>query len=171
MATIAQLEAVITVNTSQFNSAMGEASNTLNQFGKNAGQAGQGTAKMADGFSTAGKLVAAGGAAMLAPMVDAVRGAANLQQAMDQVTVAFDANAQQSEALQDAILDVAASTIYGAQDVADAAITMGKAGVKVEDITGGMLQATADFAAATGTNLPLAADIMTRTAAQWGISG
>ena len=46
------------------------------------------------GMAAVGRPAApAGGAAMLAPMVDAVRGAANLQQAMDQVGVAFNATA------------------------------------------------------------------------------
>ena len=175
MAVVAELEAIITANADQFNSEVDAANQKLQELGKSSGQAGQQASKslgqMADGFNAAGKLMAAGGAAMLAPMVDAVRGAASLQQAMDQVGVAFNATDEQAAALEDTILDVASSTIFGAQDVAEAAKIMGKAGVSVEDATGGMIQATADFAAATDTNLPIAADIMTRTAAQWGISG
>ncbi|MCA9878226.1 MAG: phage tail tape measure protein, partial [Thermomicrobiales bacterium] len=171
MATIAELTAVITADISGLTAGVSEANQQLNDLGKGAGQAGKDVGKAADGFNAAGKLMAAGGAAMLAPMVDAVRGAANLQQAMDQVGVAFNATDEQAAALQDTILDVASSTIFGAKDVAEAANIMGKAGVSVEDATGGMLQATADFAAATGTQLPTAADIMTRTAAQWGIAG
>ncbi|MGE0541207.1 MAG: phage tail tape measure protein, partial [Dehalococcoidia bacterium] len=171
MAVIAELEAVITARTEGFDQAVDEANNKLNELGKGAGQTGKNIGKMADGFQAAGKVMAAGGALMLAPMVDAVRGAADLQQAMDMIGVAFNATEDQAVALEDAVLDVASSTIFGVKDVADAATILGKAGASVEDVTGGMLEATADFAAATGTQLPTAADIMSRTAAQWGISG
>lgn len=171
MATVAELVAVISADTSGFDAGVESANQKLNELGKSSGQAGSDIGKMADGFSAAGKVMMGAGAMMLAPMVDAVRGAASLQRAMDQVGVAFNATDEQAAALEDTILDVASSTIFGAKDVADAAKILGKAGTSVEDVTGGMLQAVADFAAATDTQLPTAADIFARTAAQWGISG
>lgn len=163
---------------------MDAANQKLNELGKSSGKTGADIGKMADGFNAAGKMMAAGGALMLAPMVDAVRGAATLQQAMDQVGVAFGITEGQSAAMdaqfremEDTILEVASSTIFGAQDVSQAAVELGKAGVDFEtvfgdigDATDGAMQGVADFAAATATDLPMAAKIASTMANQWGMS-
>jgi len=188
MATVATLTAVIEADTSNFDAGVEAANQKLQELGKSGQQAGQQAGRsidqMADGFNAAGKLMMAGGAAMLAPMVDAVRGAASLQQAMDSVGVAFGVVEGQSaemdaqfQEMEDTINEVASSTIFGAEDVAKAAIEMGKAGVDFEttfgdigDASDGALQGVADFAAATATQLPTAAKIASTMANQWGMS-
>lgn len=184
MATIAELTAVITADTSGFDAGVDSANQKLQELGQQGTATGKDIGKIADGFNAAGKLMAAGGAAMLAPIYGAVKQAATLEQAMDKVGVAFgvtegksaDMDAQFRE-MEDTINEVASSTIFGAQDVAQAAIEMGKAGLdfktvfgEVGDSTDGIMQGVADFAAATDTALPMAAKIASGMSNQWQMS-
>jgi len=182
--TVAELQAIITADSSGFDAAMGAASGKLNEVAGAAGNAGKSIQKTGEVLTTTGKIGMAAGAAMLAPIVGAVKSAATMEQAMDRVGVAFgitegksaEMDAQFRE-MEDTINEVAKSTIFGADDISEAAIEMGKAGVDFETMWGdvgdssdGAIQGVADFAAATATELPQAAKIAATMANQWGMS-
>jgi len=148
MATIAELTAVITADTSGFDAGVDSANQKLQELGQTGGDT-------AEKLTTSGKLMAGIGAAITAPLVGAVKQAADFDYAMDGVNAALGGvDTKTLDLLSQQALDLGASSQYSANEIADVQQELAKSGLTAEEILGGATKAVTDLAAATGESLP-----------------
>lgn len=124
--------------------------------------------------STAGTMTAAGtrmtmfgkasmvaGVAMVAAFGVAINAAADFEKKMDYFGAVNNATAKEMEAVRQKALELGRTSQYSAGQIADAFVEMGKAGVSVKDITGGLADAIVNMAAAADIKLDEATNIVT----------
>jgi len=117
------------------------------------------TARQAE--QAAGVALGAFGAGVGLMMKDFVGTAANFEQQIANVAAVGGADAQANlQAIKDAALEMGASTAFSASEAAAGMEEMIKAGMSVKDVLGGAAQAALDLSAASGTDVALAAEIM-----------
>src|SRR5215218_461236 len=142
MATVmAELEAVVTADTSNFDSGMAKSGEQVTLLG----------VKMSGADATMAKAtlgMAAGAVGITAGIADAVSAAGDFEAAMNVVGSVTGATATEMEALSAMALQVGQDTQYSAQQGADAISELGKAGIPIPDILNGAAMATASLAAA-----------------------
>jgi len=116
----------------------------------------------------AGKQIALGGAAMLAPFVQGVRTLVGFSDSMLTVKAVTNATAAEFDKLSQQAKELGRTTSYTAQQVADGMAELGRAGFN----TGEILEATDDILAlarATGTDLDEAAGIAGSSLRSFGL--
>jgi TP901 family phage tail tape measure protein len=165
MATVmAELEAVVTADTSGFDSAMTSSGQKVDELGT------KGQAASAN-FGAASAAMAAGAVGIGAGIADAIGMAGNFEAAMNEIGSVTGATATEMEALSAMALQVGQDTAFSAQEGAAAISELGKAGIPIPDILEGAAMATADLAAAGGVDMPRAAEVMSNAMNVFGIEG
>jgi TP901 family phage tail tape measure protein len=87
---------------------------------------------------------------------------AELQAQFLQIQAVTGSTDEQMGRLSQTVIDVAKNSRFSLKDLTEAALVLAQAGVSVGDMNT-TLKATADFAAATGSNLQIAADLISTT--------
>jgi TP901 family phage tail tape measure protein len=90
------------------------------------------------------------------------RSVIDLQTAFLEIQAVTGSTDSQMSKLSQTVLDVAKNSKFSLKELTEAAKVLAQAGVSVEDMNT-TLKATADFAAATGSNLQIAADLISTT--------
>lgn len=161
---IAELEAVITADTSGFDSGIAGADAKLKSL--------DGTAQSTSAnFGGASAAMAAGAAGIGIGIADAVMAAGDFEAAMNVVGSVTGATATEMEALSAMALQVGQDTQYSAQQGADAISELGKAGIPIPDILNGAAMATANLAAAGEVDMARAAQVMSAAMNVFQIEG
>jgi TP901 family phage tail tape measure protein len=114
-------------------------------------------------LSTFGKASMVAGVALVAAFGVAINAAANFEKKMDYFGAVNNATAKEMEAVRQKALQLGRDSQYSAGQIADAFVEMGKAGVSVKDITGGLADAIVNMAAAADIKLDQATNIVTST--------
>lgn len=124
--------------------------------------------RMEAGFTKAGLAV---GALSAAIGVAAVKSFMDFDAKMSEVASNSGATGSSLNALREAALNASRTTIYSAEDAADAINELAKAGVSVTDILGGGLHAALSLAATDNMNVGDATQYMSSAMVQFGLSG
>lgn len=166
--TIAELTAVITADTSDFDSKIDSANQKLNELGKSSGSAGE-------QLNTAGKMMAGIGAAMTAPLLGAVKQAADFEYAMSGVNAALGGvDTETMDLLEQQARELGSSSQYSATEVAAVQQELAKTGLTAEQLLGsdglgGATKAVLDLAAATGEELVPSANLVANAMQSFGL--
>jgi TP901 family phage tail tape measure protein len=161
---VAELEATVTAETSDFDSKMSTSGQAVDDLGTKS----QGASA---NFGAASAAMAAGAAGIGVGIADAVGAAGDFQSSVNEIGAVSGATAGQLTQLSDMALKVGQDTSFSAQQGADAISELAKAGVGIPDILGGAAMATADLAAAAGEDMPTAATQMSNAMNMFQISG
>lgn len=112
-------------------------------------------------FLAAGSAATAGGVAIAAGFLYAIKAAAEFERRLDFFGAVSASTVSQMDAVREKALQLGRDTIYSANEIADSFIELGKAGVSAEMIIGGVGDAVANLGAAADIPLATAAQIMT----------
>jgi TP901 family phage tail tape measure protein len=121
-------------------------------------------------LATFGKVSMVAGVALVAAFGVAINAAANFEKKMDYFGAVNNATAKEMEAVRAKALQLGRDSQYSAGEIADAFVEMGKAGVSVKDITGGLADAIVNMAAAADIKLDEATQIVTATIQTYGLT-
>lgn len=124
--------------------------------------------RMEAGFTKAGLAV---GALSAAIGVAAVKSFIDFDAKMSEVATNSGATGSSLNALREAALNASRTTIYSAEDAADAINELAKAGVSVTDILGGGLHAALSLAATDNMSVGDATKYMASAMTQFGLTG
>jgi TP901 family phage tail tape measure protein len=108
-----------------------------------------------------GKASMVAGLALVAAFGVAINAAADFEKKMDYFGAVNNATAKEMEVVRQKALELGRTSMYSAGQIADAFVEMGKAGVSVTDITGGLADAIVNMATAADINLTEATNIVT----------
>lgn len=123
-----------------------------------------------EAFISSGRTMFYAGGLMVAGFGMAIKEAAEFERKMDFFGAVTDTNAAKMEKLSKFTLQLAQDTIYSAGEIADGMIELGKAGVKAEQIIGGIGQAMANLGAAGDIPLMESGQIITSTIQQFDLA-
>lgn len=121
-------------------------------------------------LSAFGKASMVAGVGLVAAFGVAINAAAKFEKKMDYFGAVNNATAKQMDAVRAKALQLGRDTQYSAGEIADAFVEMGKAGVSVKDITGGLADAIVNMAAAADIKLDQATNIVTSTIQTYGLA-
>lgn len=121
-------------------------------------------------LSAFGKASMVAGVGLVAAFGVAINAAANFEKKMDYFGAVNNATSKEMEAVRAKALQLGRDTQYSAGQIADAFVEMGKAGVSVKDITGGLADAIVNMAAAADIKLDQATNIVTSTIQTYGLA-
>lgn len=121
-------------------------------------------------LSTFGKVSMGAGLALVAGFGVAINAAAQFEKKMDYFGAVNNATAADMEKVRAKALQLGRDSQYSAGQIADAFVEMGKAGVSVADITGGLADAIVNMAAAADIKLDQATNIVTSQIQAYGLS-
>src|SRR5690242_9485633 len=129
---------------------------------RRASAASSGTMAAAGSRLTAfGKASMVAGVGLVAAFGVAINAAADFEKKMDYFGAVNNATAKEMEVVRQKALELGRTSMYSAGQIADAFVEMGKAGVSVTDITGGLADAIVNMATAADINLTEATNIVT----------
>lgn len=176
MATIAELTAVITADTSGFDAGVDSANQKLQELGQQGTETG-GT--LEKGLNVGGKAAMGIGAALLAPIAGAVKLASGVEYAMDAVNAALGGvDTKTLDMLEDQAMDVAAASKFSVEEVAGVQEELAKSGLNAQDILGdtakgidGATDAVINLSQATGEALLPSTRVVTSAMQKFGIEG
>lgn len=120
-------------------------------------------------FAKVGSTFLIGGAAIGAVFAAAVGSAATFEKKIDYFGAITNASKADMQAVADKALSMSKTTIYSADQMADAFVEFGKAGISTKDILGGVADATAQLAQAADINIGDASNIIVSTMATFHI--
>lgn len=147
-AVIGALRVNLSLDTAQFEDGLRKAQKSLSGIGQSMTRIG-------------GRL----SAAVTAPLVGfgalTLKTAGDFEASMSRVSAATGATGDQFKALEELARELGKTTIFSAQESADAMEVLAKNGLTIEQILGGATQASLDLAAATGSDMAGAADVAT----------
>ena len=164
---VAQLSATVTADTSDFDAKMAKTDSTIESYANKVNSA---TGSSKD-FAAASGVMATGAAGIALGLADSVMAAGDFQATVNEIGAVSGATASELTQLSDMALKVGKDTAFSAQEGAQAISELSKAGVSVPDILNGAAMATANLAAAAGTDMPRAAEIMSNAMNMFKISG
>jgi TP901 family phage tail tape measure protein len=129
-------------------------------------------------FQTLGKDISGVGKSMtqnltvpiLATGVAVAKFAGDFEASLIKVGISTKATTEEMAGLKQAALDIGKNTIFGATEAADAIDSLAKNGLSATQILQGAAKATADLAAAAGSELAPAANAVTDVMNQFGIT-
>lgn len=155
----------------------GDQVQTLNKHLKNV-DAASNLREQAKQFESLGKSVSGVGRTMTqsltVPILAAggaiAKFAGDFESSLIKVGISTKATATEMAALRQAALDIGKNTVFGATEAADAIDSLAKNGLNASQILGGAAKATADLAAAAGSELSPAANAVTDVMNQFGIT-
>jgi TP901 family phage tail tape measure protein len=105
-------------------------------------------------FTGLGKTMIGVGAVAVGAFAYAVKSAADFEKIMSAVGAVTNATAAEMDLLKDKALDLAAGSIFSADQIGSAFEDLGKAGITVDEILGGAAEAVVHLAHAAGDELP-----------------
>ena len=117
-----------------------------------------------------GKVSLAAGVGLVAAFGVAINKAAEFEKRMDYFGAVNNATAKEMEAVRQKALELGQTSQYSAAQIADAFVEMGKAGVSVTDITGGLADAIVNMASAADIDLAQATNIVTSQLQAYSLS-
>ena len=117
-----------------------------------------------------GKMAMVGGTIGLALGL-AVKQFMDFDEAMSGVRANLSGTPAEMDAVQNAVRQAGAASVFSATEAANAAEELAKAGLKAADITGGALTGSMDLAAAGGVGLARAAEVAATAMAQFHLKG
>lgn len=120
--------------------------------------------------AAAGKMAMVGGTIGLGLGL-AVKQFMDFDEAMSGVRANLSGTPAEMDAVQNAVRQAGAASVFSATEAANAAEELAKAGLKAADITGGALTGSMDLAAAGGVGLARAAEISATAMAQFHLKG
>lgn len=123
-----------------------------------------------DSFVQSGDRMATAGAALIYVFGKSVQAAAEFEKKMDFFAAVSNTSADSMKKLSTFTLQLAENTKYSASEIADGFIELGKAGVKAEQIIGGIGKAMADLGAAGDIPLAQSGQIITSTIQQFDLA-
>jgi TP901 family phage tail tape measure protein len=121
-------------------------------------------------MSAFGKVALGAGIAMVAAFGVAINAAADFEKKMDYFGAVNNATAQEMEAVRQKALELGQTSAFSAGQIADAFVEMGKAGVSVTQITGGLAEAVVNMAQAADIDLTQATNIVTSQLQAYSLS-
>lgn len=121
-------------------------------------------------LSAFGKASMVAGVGLVAAFGVAINAAAQFEKKMDYFGAVNNATAKEMEQVRAKALQLGRDSQYSAGQIADAFVEMGKAGVSVKDITGGLADAIVNMAAAADIKLDQATNIVTSTIQTYGLA-
>lgn len=127
-------------------------------------QAGSTLTSMGAGFTAVGLGLAAG-------LGKGIEAAATFEKRLDYFGAVSATTAGQMELVRKKAIELGRDTIYSANDIADAFVELGKAGVSSDLILSGVGKAVANIGAAADIPLATAANIMTAAVQSFNLSG
>lgn len=177
-ASLGTAEGRITVDAGQAISEIGRVGSMMDSLDAKAmGAAGgvsdfhQSTIGLAQGMQHLGRVGVGLGAATAAPFVLGVKAAADFEQSMANVNAVMSLQGDQYEELSDLALQLGKDTTFTGEEAASGIETLGKAGISYQDIVGGAAEATTNLAAAAGSDIPRAAEVMSAAMNAFNIEG
>ena len=120
--------------------------------------------------AAAGKMAMVGGTIGLGLGI-AVKQFMDFDEAMSGVRANLSGTPAEMDAVQNAVRQAGAASVFSATEAANAAEELAKAGLKAADITGGALTGSMDLAAAGGVGLARAAEVAATAMAQFQLKG
>ena len=120
--------------------------------------------------AAAGKMAMVGGTIGLGLGL-AVKQFMDFDEAMSGVRANLSGTPAEMDAVQNAVRQAGAASVFSATEAANAAEELAKAGLKAADITGGALTGSMDLAAAGGVGLARAAEVAATAMAQFHLKG
>lgn len=161
------VKVTLTANMQNYLSGMERARQTTQETATEA----QKLAQTKKDFDALGRASLAAGALMAAGLGVAIAKFADFDQAMSNVQAATHESADNMALLRQAALDAGASTVFSAEESANAIEELAKAGISTADILNGGLNGALDLAAAGGLGVAEAAGIAATTMQQFGLAG
>lgn len=120
--------------------------------------------------AAAGKMAMVGGTIGIGLGL-AVKQFMDFDEAMSGVRANLSGTPAEMDAVQNAVRQAGAASVFSATEAANAAEELAKAGLKAADITGGALTGSMDLAAAGGVGLARAAEVAATAMAQFQLKG
>lgn len=111
-------------------------------------------------FAKVGTLALGAGAGIAALFGVAIDQAAQFEKKIDYFGAVTNATQADMDAIAAKAISMSKTTIFSADQMADAMVDFGKAGLSTQDILGGVADATADLAQAAGINIDDASNII-----------
>lgn len=105
----------------------------------------------------------------LTSIKDTIKAAINLEAAFANIQAITSASDKDMSKLSNTILKVGEASKYSTEEIADATVTLGQAGLTADEINN-VLETTTQLAAATGSSLQNTVDLMTSALAVWGLN-
>lgn len=155
---VGKLTAILDLDSSKFDAAMGRASTSLNS----AGQKLSGFGRKATMFVTLPLAALAG---------KAIQTAADFEESMNAMGAVAGVPGPQLEKLRKLAIKLGADTAFSANESASAMLELSKAGISTSQIMGGALKNTLDLATAGNLDLAQAATITSNAMNVFGLSG
>jgi TP901 family phage tail tape measure protein len=124
-----------------------------------------------EAFDRLGRASLAAGGLIAVGLAVAVKRFADFDQAMSNVAATGDDARANIDALREAAIDAGASTVFSAEESANAIENLAKAGLSASDILGGALTGSLDLAAAGELGVAEAGEIAATTLQQFGLAG
>lgn len=157
------LVAKITLDTSDYENGLDNASNKSSSFGS----------KIKSGLKTAAKVgavaITAATTAVTAFAKASIDAGSRFDAAMSQVAAVSGATGEDFDALRDKAMEMGSKTKFSASEAAEAFNYMAMAGWKTEDMLGG-IEGIMNLAAASGENLATTSDIVTDALTAFGMT-
>lgn len=158
---VGQLRAILGLDLAQYVKGLDDAQKQLRTFGRD-------MEKMGAKLGGMGKSMTLG---ITAPIAAAgagiVKFAADFEKSMNGLAIATQASAGEMKQMNDLALELGKSTVFSASEAAGAMDALAKAGTSVTDILGGAAKAAVDLAAATGSELEPAANMLSDVMGQF----
>ena len=123
----------------------------------------------ADALNQVGRGLLGAGVAIGAGLAISIGAAAEFEKRLDYFGAVSGSTAKQMELVSEKALQLGEDTIYSANQVADAFVELGKAGVGAEDLVNGVGDAVVNLGAAADIDLTKAAESITLVTSTWGM--
>lgn len=124
----------------------------------------------AGALAAASAIVMTAGLGMAGGFVYAATKAGEFERKLDYFSAVSNSTQAEYEAIKQKALDLGASTIYSADQIAESFVELGKAGVNASDIVGGIGEAVANLSAAADIPLDQSAQILMAAVQTWKMS-
>lgn len=179
-ASLGTAEGKIIVDASQAIGSINQVGSALNGLDSKTGigaaaqgmaQMNQQTINLAQGMQHLGRVGVGLGISMAAPFVGAGKAALDFEDSMAGVNAVMNLTAGEFQNLSELASKLGADSIFSGNEAAQGIETLGKAGIEYQDIINGAAQASVDLAAAAGSSVPQAAEVMAAAMAAFNIAG
>jgi TP901 family phage tail tape measure protein len=176
-ASLGTAEGRITVDAGQAISSIQQVGQALDRLGTQAtvgqeiGNFNQSVVGLAQGMQHLGRVGVGLGTAITAPFALGVKSAMDYESTLAGVNAVMGLTEDQMKTVSDVSQQLGRDTIFTGQQVATGIEELGRAGISFEDVVGGAAQAATDLAAAGGTDVPKAAQVMAAAMAAFNITG
>lgn len=158
---IGKMMATLGLDNSEFKNGLNDADNAAGGFGS----------KVTKGANMATLAIGSLGIAAVGGLGLSINAAAGFEKQLDAVGAVAGATDDQMKGLHDTALRIGKDTAFSASEAAKAMEILAQNGLSVEQIMNGAADATVNLAAASGSDLKVAADIASTAMQVWKLSG